>query len=888
MTLFDGTKPVCFAQARKGEVIVTQGYGKPPQVWRPSASAWKQSGSAAPATQPAMTISTEKTYYVARVDILNAGAELTLPPILTMDAPIPPTGYVGVTAEAITRIQQLQLNQIEVTEFGRHYSKPPVVYLSDRTADTTNDQSGGSGLRLRFTTYPALNTAQAGNDINAVNMSYLYAIQLQDGGKGYADGNSIDFSEGDAGYGKPPLIRICTVRREGGEPISVGAYCPVKSVGGVIVDIKVPDIYVCNNGNGLDPNGDPFTDRPADFAWGVATIQNTITWYQNRDIVTPGTPIHYGTAQAIMRATLRGKYQCYYRFVNKSVPENEGGPLYSNLSPVSVVDTNDGCASISWSIPSTIPSGYEVELWRTSSNQSTTLFKLKTLASGVTTFFDDLNDHELTNAKRKETSEWDEFAALPILLPNGELNANRFGVMDKTGDFAVAVMFQDRLWYGADTSNKRPNSLMFSETDEPESCPDINEIIIQQNLRSADYMTALIPYAGALIACQSRHCHRLTYVSQPLLDVATFLLAYRGCCNQRTWDIYEGIAYIMDDQGVYSLDPQGKLEPLTVGIDDLFQDQIDWSKRKWFIVRADRRLNVLRCSVSFKGDEGVYPTRQLCYSLDYKAWWVEVYPTNLIGSTDCRSQSGNVERIWGNTEGKIYRLGRGLLDDGVGAITSVTITNSGRGYKQPPKIVAYGGSCAEFQCSLNTDGQISGIQIRQCGTGYADGTLMIDPPEAGGEQAVATFTVSNGTLPVFYSFRSGNMEFTTDSQEPKAQTANNRQVSVVYQPTDESSVLNLETYYNGASYPRSNVVTRDRGTGFVHSEDVPAATLNMQKTSLQDSEAHGVARAIFSGRTLDDMSGTDRHIAVGLSGKQSDSGQVTLHVVDIYGVNEVS
>ena len=109
----------------------------------------------------------------------------------------------------------------------------------------------------------------------------------------------------------------------------------------------------------------------------------------------------------------------------------------------------------------------------------------------------------------------------------------------------------------------------------------------------------------------------------------------------------------------------------------------------------------------------------------------------------------------------------------------------------------------------------------------------------------------------------------------------------MYQPTNESSVLNLETYYNGAAYPRSNVVTRDRGTGFVHSEDVPAATLDMKKTQIQDSEAHGVARALFAGRTLDDMSGTDRHIAVGLSGQQSDAGRVTLHVVDMYGVNEV-
>ena len=156
---------------------------------------------------------------------------------------------------------------------------------------------------------------------------------------------------------------------------------------------------------------------------------------------------------------------------------------------------------------------------------------------------------------------------------------------------------------------------------------------------------------------------------------------------------------------------------------------------------------------------------------------------------------------------------------------------------------------------------------------------------ASGEQAEAIYTTTTGDCPVYYSMLSGNMEFTTDTQNPKAEYRNNRQVSVVYKPTEESSVLSLEAYYNGAKYPRSNVVTRDRGTGFVHSEEVPAAVLDMKATQAQSSEAHGVARAIFSGRTLDDMSGADRHIAVGLSGKQDDSGQVTIHSVDVYGVN---
>lgn len=909
MTDFDPTYPVSFAQARKGEVIVTQGYGNATKVWRPSTNSFKVSGTEAPTTAPTVSIRNTQnqelpetnaigdwykyiTYYVARLDILNAGAGLTLPPIVTIDPAqdITPTGCPTLkaqTAQAVSRIRQKQLSEIEVTTFGRHYKQAPIVYVSYSPQLEGEDPTGGQNLELTMTTRPALNAAQGGSDDNADNFSYLIGVTLTNGGSGYSTGNSF-LEPDEEGYGSPPQIRMVYNYPAG---IQAGFYFKVRSEGGEIKEIDLPDNFK-HNGDGTLPNGDPATGYPPNFDHTKPVFNNTISWYQNRDIIQPGDQEDFGEVQAIMRATLRGKYQCYYRYVNKTIPEDEGGPLYSNLSPLTEKDTRNGAAFLKWEIDAPNAADdwedLEIELWRSSANQATTLFHVKTVAhdtvddmlvwSGSSfTFYDDINDHDLTDAKR------DDFLALPILLPNGELNANRFGVMSK--DFAVGVMFQDRFWYGVDTSNNRPNSLMFSETDEPESCPDVNEIIIQQNLRSADYITALIPYAGALVACQSRHSHRLTYVSQPLIDVSTFLLAYRGCCSQRTWDIYEGVAYMMDEQGVYSLDPQGKLEPLTVGIDDLFQDKIDWEKRQWFIVRADRRLNVLRCLVSFKGDASKYPTRQLCYSFDYKAWWVEVYPQALVGSTDCRGTSGNVERIWGGEKGRFYRLGQGLTDDAEGAITSVTITNPGRGYKSPPTVTASGGSCAEFSVSMDVDGQITGIQVRQCGQGYSDGQLVISAPASGGTPATADYTVQNNKTPVYYSFQSGNMEFTTDTQSPKANASENRQVSVVYQPTDSSSVLNLETYYNGASYPRSNVCTRDRGTGFVHSEDVPAATLDMKKTQIQDSEAHGVARALFAGRTLDDMSGTDRHIAVGLSGKQGDAGRVTIHTVDIYGVH---
>ena len=112
------------------------------------------------------------------------------------------------------------------------------------------------------------------------------------------------------------------------------------------------------------------------------------------------------------------------------------------MSPLTEIDTKHGAAYITWTIPT--PSewdGRKIELWRSSSNQSTTLYHVATIAedSEVSTlltkaddsftWLDDLNDHELTDAKREAGDVYAvdgtvDFSALPILLPNGELNAN--------------------------------------------------------------------------------------------------------------------------------------------------------------------------------------------------------------------------------------------------------------------------------------------------------------------------------------------------------------------------------------------------------------------------------------------------------------------------------
>ena len=81
---------------------------------------------------------------------------------------------------------------------------------------------------------------------------------------------------------------------------------------------------------------------------------------------------------------------------------------------------------------------------------------------------------------------------MPVVLPNGNLNAYRFG--KPRDDMSVGVAFQDRLWVGVSTSGEGVNTLYYSEFDEFESLPDLNELPIQQNQKSTDVLTALVTF----------------------------------------------------------------------------------------------------------------------------------------------------------------------------------------------------------------------------------------------------------------------------------------------------------------------------------------------------------------------------------------------------------
>jgi hypothetical protein len=896
-------QPVAFSQGRRGEVYIYQGYGKRGLIRSPNGIV-RPVGLEPPKDKPGISINSALSYYVARIDITDAGNGYHLAPAVYIG---PPTGSDARQAAAVTRIAGSQVSEVEVTDGGSGYTKTPLVKFTDQVGVPVTGQGASASLKLiggaggdyktgvvywelykrsdgAFTIFqcsptggylqkwrdgfivpacggsgtgasmyleltpfgkwyfgvidtdPGNNTPTCGGtvpsqcqyikpaDDPAPLDDLIQSFQVFDFGSGYQKGDEVvvnlqTATSFGASWTGAPLYNCATYPRG----------CPVVLKGYVYGSSDCPDDQTCTDASParqakinpvLDNPGSGYLTPPTFYTTDGDTIETEIdddgrivkliVTDPNKKYLFPPQLVDksggVGGAKgiAIMRPRFRGKYQCYYRFVNDLVTEVEGGPLYSSLSPVHEIDCGDGASVITWTVPAPLDGANAVELWRSTSNQATTLFRVAKIG-GTDPFgslTDALSDYDLTDPKRTG------FLAMPILLADGSLNANRFGVAPK--NFAVGVVFQDRTWLGVDTDGTKPNTLMYSEADEPEAIPEVNELILQTNVRDTDYITALIPYAGALIVTQSRHCHRLSFVNTPAVDATTNLIAYRGCLNQRCWDLYQGVLYVLDDYGLYSLDQQGNVEHLSAGLDSMFREntdsslkQIDFSKRKWFIVRADRALGLVRAHVFFVGDKGTYPTRQIVFCPDLKTFWLEEYPVQFSSAADIRGPDGSIIQIHGSTG--LYHLGVGLTDDG---------------------------------------------------------------------------------QPVSYSYKSGNFEFVTDMQAKNGAQQSSRQISVVYKPTAEDCRLNLSLYYNGSKTPRANVARRDRGVGFIHDDEIPAAFVNLKLLPHQEAETNGVARALFAGKTLEDFSGNDTHVAVQLWGTQTAAGPVTIHTVDLMGVAE--
>jgi hypothetical protein len=627
---------------------------------------WSGSGEAeyigmqAPTAALTMTTTASTANIVAAVEVIASGGGYYQPPTVTFSGGGLTSGDTR-HAQGLARLKNGGVANVVITNAGRDYTSRPQVAIS-----------GGRGSGA---------TVSVGVD------GGVAAVIPTNAGSGYTNGATISFF-GNTGFtGAIGEVDITDGRVSGVRVINPGSGATAAATatiyavsGGTSAAVKCVMSYsvtalTVTGGTGFAGTVPVQFSSISGSGAAAYCIANETGAPTNPVITSRGayavipTASVLGTAaraEALIRAPMRGSYRCGYRYIDNTLIA-DGGPVPSSLSELVTVEAASGASAFVWNWSN---SGADsrvaaVELWRTSANQAVVLYRIALLekSGGVlpSTYTDTMDEATLIDSTRSG------YALMPITLPSGQLNAYRF-VVPPT-DMEDACWFQDRAWYGANTNGTRPNSLLFSEVDEPESVPDVNEVVIQNNTGSQDKVIALIPYGAMMLVAQERHMYRLTYVAQPVIDAAITLAGYRGLLNKRCWATFEGGLYCVDSFGMYGFDGSS-MEPLSAAVDDYWRDGvIDFSKSANFFVQADPPARVIRFHYC-KSTDGVIPPRALCYCLATKTWWEEVYPQGVGASTIIRV-NGKQSLVCGSSDGKLLAANSGLVDSSGNTTASI-------------------------------------------------------------------------------------------------------------------------------------------------------------------------------------------------------------------------
>lgn len=662
-----GSNAVAKAELSDGRVsaITMQNYGSgftgTPSVSISAPSSTSPYGSGA-------TFAVSGSGGLGAVTLTNIGGGYTTEPSVTVAE--------GGTPATLTAVSDgWSLTSVGITSPGSGYSSTPSVTVSA-------PDPGGTLASVTVTIDPA--TGQiATAKITSAGSGYLSSPTLTvNGGRGTGalcraeiDPNtgvvtSIYVVNPGIGYREPPAITISA-----GSPTAAAEAVLSMSVDSVTVT-KAGSGYFGSpalNFSSLKGSG-AYATCVADPADGSITSVNLQASgdYAVLPTASLDLPDYLCPAKAIlapvMKPALCGKYWCAYRYID-GTPESRNGPIPSNLSPITEVEITSPAGSLTWSVTSSANGRVTgVELWRTTADQALVMYRVGRFAQ-LSSGLDAVGDNELIDPSRTIGGE-KVFGVMPIVLPNGAVNAYRFTPPPQNK--AVVVMFQDRAWYGVDNASRvfsgtpgagvdppdERNTLYFSEIGEPESVPETNQLVLQNNIRSEDSITALMPFGGGMVIFQNRHAYRMTYSSQPIQDASVQLLCQRGCLNQRCWDVHDGVAYVVDGIGMYALEG-GSAVSLSDVVEPLWSSgTINLASSTWFFVRVDPVTRIVRF---FYNESGTYPDRALCYHPVTKAWWVEQFAQR-ISSSECVSTGGRYRAVVSGESGGVMVLDSGAQD----------------------------------------------------------------------------------------------------------------------------------------------------------------------------------------------------------------------------------
>jgi hypothetical protein len=648
-------RPMCFFKGRFGDVYGVDGMGRGIR-WTGGTAAAAPIGLQKPPVGPGIVPTSADTIsrYVPSIQMVDAGAGYHSTPVVVLTGGTP---TVPATARAV--VVNGRVSAVRVLTAGAGYQATPIVSFSGGIG-----QGGTFDVGVRGKVLDLVVTNQGTGYSPASNTPPTITVSASNGLTGFIgsvlvglDGRVSGIQVINAGTGATttPTFAINALTGSGAAASPLIAY-------------GVHSLTVGNSGAGyFTPPIVTLRPQPQDV---FATLGQAECAVNSQGQITAATVVSQGQysfpptayiedssarAQASLTHPLRGKYRCAIRYIDNT-DASLNGPLASSISETVEKDTANAASNLVWTLshPALDDRVHAVELWRTSGDQSVLLFRVATILrtdpQWSTPYTDTLTDLELTNPTRKG------YGLMPITLPSGQINARRFAV--PPGEFAVAVMFQDRAWYALDTTGRRPNSLMYSEVDEPESVPDANELVVQENTDTPDKIVALVPLSSALLVVQSAHIYKLMYVAQPVIDASIMLAAHRGVLNHRCWAIMAGVAFLVDSVGLYAFDG-GQEQSVSLPVDNYWRDQIiDFAQSDKFHLAADHLTRTVRFFYCRSGD--TEPVRALCYCTATQAWWEETYPTAVTATAPMYLQ-GQKREAKAGADGA-WRKSAGVLD----------------------------------------------------------------------------------------------------------------------------------------------------------------------------------------------------------------------------------
>lgn len=659
-------RPMSFFKGRFGTVYGVDGMGR--GIRWDGGSTTKPIGLHKPAP-PAVTVvasTAGSAKRVTSIQLVDGGRGYSKAPSVSF------SGGGGSGAVAQAAILNGAVVGVRVVTGGSGYTSSPVVTFSGGFGASATFTVGVSGkvvgfdVKSRGAGFTSSGTNRATITVNAANgladfvgipqvnaAGEITGVQILSGGSGatttptftiggtsssaatvtpvmeYAVNTITKGHTGDGGYLTPPFL---TIRPAANDPTGGGASAEVAVSSGFIDSISVL-------------SGGQYSQPP------TALIVDTAA-----------------RAQPSVANPQRGKYLCGIRYIDDTSPEF-GGPIPSSISHLVEVDAGYGANNLTWTFSHRHVDDRvtAMELWRTTGDQEVLLFRVATIkktdGNWATTYSDTVTDPQLTDVSR------DGYGLMPITLPSGQINARRFEVTP--GQFAVGVMFQDRAWYAVDTTGQQPNSLYYSEIDEPESVPLANELVVQENTDLPDSVVALVPLASTLLIVQTAHIYALMYVAQPVLDASINLAANRGILNNRCWAVMAGVAFLVDSVGMYAFDGRQE-QSISAAVDNYWRDGIiDFAQSDKFHVDADSLTRVVRFYYCTATD--TQPVRALCYCTATQAWWEESYPTAVTATTGCLI-GGQLRRAIGRADGA-WRKESGNVDGATGVQYSLRTGN---------------------------------------------------------------------------------------------------------------------------------------------------------------------------------------------------------------------